>query len=117
MLTQGATLSVEDGQVVQAGEVLARVSREAAKTRDITGGLPRVAELFEARKPKENAIIAKVSGRVVFGKHYKAKRKIGIQPDDGDELFEYLVPKSTGIDLQEVDSVNSGENPISSTPH
>jgi DNA-directed RNA polymerase subunit beta' len=64
MLAPGAMLSVEDGQRVAAGEVLARVSREAAKTRDITGGLPRVAELFEARKPKENAIIAKVSGRV-----------------------------------------------------
>ncbi len=63
--------------------MLARVSREAAKTRDITGGLPRVAELFEARKPKENAIIAKVSGRVAFGKDYKAKRKIAIIPDDG----------------------------------
>src|SRR3546814_9526844 len=60
MLAIGATLSVEDGQAVQAGDVLARVSREAAKTRDITGGLPRVAELFEARKPKDNAIIAKV---------------------------------------------------------
>jgi DNA-directed RNA polymerase subunit beta' len=78
MLAPGAMLSVEDGQRVAAGEVLARVSREAAKTRDITGGLPRVAELFEARKPKENAIIAKVSGRVAFGKDYKAKRKIAI---------------------------------------
>ena len=76
MLAPGAMLSVEDGQTVEAGDVLARVSREAAKTRDITGGLPRVAELFEARKPKENAIIAKVSGRVEFGKDYKAKRKI-----------------------------------------
>src|SRR3546814_18407040 len=74
MLAIGATLSVEDGQAVQAGDVLARVSREAAKTRDITGGLPRVAELFEARKPKDNAIIAKVSGRVQFLKDYKAKR-------------------------------------------
>ncbi|MBN9990761.1 hypothetical protein JND45_15615, partial [Listeria monocytogenes] len=72
MLVPGATLSVEDGATVQGGDVLARVSRESAKTRDITGGLPRVAELFEARKPKENAIIAKVSGRVVFGKDYKA---------------------------------------------
>jgi DNA-directed RNA polymerase subunit beta' len=78
MLAPGAMLSVEEGQRVAAGEVLARVSREAAKTRDITGGLPRVAELFEARKPKENAIIAKVSGRVAFGKDYKAKRKIAI---------------------------------------
>ena len=78
------------------GDVLARVSREAAKTRDITGGLPRVAELFEARKPKDNAIIAKVSGRVVFGKDYKAKRKIGIQPEDGGEVVEYLMPEVEG---------------------
>src|SRR3546814_3274134 len=86
MLAIGATLSVEDGQAVQAGDVLARVSREAAKTRDITGGLPRVAELFEARKPKDNAIIAKVSGRVQFLKDYKAKRKIAIVPEDGDPV-------------------------------
>jgi DNA-directed RNA polymerase subunit beta' len=74
-------IAVEDGQTVEAGEVLARMPREAARTRDITGGLPRVAELFEARKPKENAIIAKVSGKVSFKKDYKAKRKIAIIPD------------------------------------
>jgi DNA-directed RNA polymerase subunit beta' len=116
MLAPGATLSVEDGQVVQAGDVLARASREAAKTRDITGGLPRVAELFEARKPKENAIIAKVSGRVVFGKDYKAKRKIGIQPEDGGEVVEYLVPKSKVIDVQEGDYVKRGDNLIGGSP-
>ena len=78
MLAPGAMLSVEDDAHGRGRRRAgARVSREAAKTRDITGGLPRVAELFEARKPKENAIIAKVSGRVVFGKDYKAKRKIG----------------------------------------
>jgi len=116
MLAPGATLSVEDGQTVHAGEVLARVSREAAKTRDITGGLPRVAELFEARKPKENAIIAKVSGRVEFGKDYKAKRKILIRPDDGGEPIEYLVPKSKVIDVQEGDYVKRGDNLISGSP-
>jgi DNA-directed RNA polymerase subunit beta' len=116
MLTIGATLSVEDGQTVQAGEVLARVSREAAKTRDITGGLPRVAELFEARKPKENAIIAKVSGRVEFGKDYKAKRKIMIRPDDGSEPIEYLVQKSKVIDVQEGDYVKRGDNLIGGSP-
>jgi DNA-directed RNA polymerase subunit beta' len=116
MLAIGATLSVEDGQTVQAGDVLARVSREAAKTRDITGGLPRVAELFEARKPKENAIIAKVSGRVEFGKDYKAKRKIGIRPEDGSELVEYLVPKSKVIDVQEGDYVKRGDNLIGGSP-
>ncbi|PZP11949.1 MAG: DNA-directed RNA polymerase subunit beta', partial [Sphingomonas hengshuiensis] len=116
MLAPGATLSVEDGAKVFGGDVLARVSREAAKTRDITGGLPRVAELFEARKPKENAIIAKVSGRVVFGKDYKAKRKIGIQPEDGGEVVEYLVPKSKVIDVQEGDYVKRGDNLIGGSP-
>ncbi|HEY0623769.1 DNA-directed RNA polymerase subunit beta' [Sphingomonas sp.] len=116
MLAPGAVISVEDGAVVQGGDVLARVSRESAKTRDITGGLPRVAELFEARKPKENAIIAKVSGRVVFGKDYKAKRKIGIQPEDGGEVVEYLVPKSKVIDVQEGDYVKRGDNLIGGSP-
>ncbi|AQR73533.1 DNA-directed RNA polymerase subunit beta' [Sphingomonas sp. LM7] len=116
MLAPGAVLSVEDGAQVSAGDVLARVSRESAKTRDITGGLPRVAELFEARKPKENAIIAKVSGRVVFGKDYKAKRKIGIMPEDGGEVVEYLVPKSKVIDVQEGDYVKRGDNLIGGSP-
>jgi DNA-directed RNA polymerase subunit beta' len=117
MLAVGAMLSVEDGATVQGGDVLARVSREAAKTRDITGGLPRVAELFEARIPKENAIIAKVSGRVVFGKDYKAKRKIGIQPEDGGELVEYLISKSKVIDIQEGDYVKRGDNLIGGSPN
>ncbi|MFS2108454.1 DNA-directed RNA polymerase subunit beta' [Sphingomonas sp. Sphisp140] len=116
MLAPGAVLSVEDGATVQAGDVLARVARESAKTRDITGGLPRVAELFEARKPKENAIIAKVSGRVVFGKDYKAKRKIGIMPEDGGDVVEYLVPKSKVIDVQEGDYVKRGDNLIGGSP-
>ncbi|MEQ1549349.1 MAG: DNA-directed RNA polymerase subunit beta', partial [Chakrabartia sp.] len=116
MLAVGAMLSVEDGAKVQAGDVLARVSREAAKTRDITGGLPRVAELVEARKPKDNAIIARVSGRVVFGKDYKAKRKIGIQPEDGGELVEYLISKSKVIDVQEGDYVKRGDNLVGGSP-
>ncbi|MBR0551080.1 DNA-directed RNA polymerase subunit beta' [Stakelama marina] len=115
MLQPGAVISVDDGAEVKAGDVVARVARESAKTRDITGGLPRVAELFEARKPKENAIIAKVSGRVVFGKDYKAKRKIGIQPEDGD-LVEYLVPKSKVIDVQEGDYIKRGDNLIGGSP-
>jgi DNA-directed RNA polymerase subunit beta' len=116
MLAPGAMLSVEEGQTIAAGEVLARVSREAAKTRDITGGLPRVAELFEARKPKENAIIAKVSGRIAFGKDYKAKRKIAIIPEDGGDPVEYLVPKSKVIDVQEGDFVKRGDNLIGGSP-
>ncbi len=117
MLAPGAVLSVEDGAQVQAGDVLARVARESAKTRDITGGLPRVAELFEARIPKEAAIIAKVSGRVIFGKDYKAKRKIGIQPEDGGDVVEYLIPKSKVIDVQEGDYVKRGDNLIGGSPN
>jgi len=115
MLAPGTTLSVEDGQKVEAGEVLARASREAAKTRDITGGLPRVAELFEARKPKDNAIIAKTSGRIEFVRDYKAKRKIAIIPEEGDPV-EYLIPKSKVIDVQEGDWVKKGDNLISGSP-
>jgi DNA-directed RNA polymerase subunit beta' len=117
MLAVGAMLSVEDGAEVQAGDVLARVSREAAKTRDITGGLPRVAELFEARIPKDNAIIASVSGRIVYGKDYKAKRKIGIQPEDGGDLVEYLIPKSKVIDVQEGDYVKRGDALVAGSPN
>ncbi|GGC33799.1 DNA-directed RNA polymerase subunit beta' [Novosphingobium marinum] len=115
MLAPGTTLSVEDGQTVEAGDILARASREAAKTRDITGGLPRVAELFEARKPKDNAIIAKISGRVEFVRDYKAKRKIAIVPEEGDPV-EYLIPKAKVIDVQEGDFVKKGDNLISGSP-
>jgi DNA-directed RNA polymerase subunit beta' len=90
--------------------------REAARTRDITGGLPRVAELFEARKPKENAIIAKVSGKVTFMRDYKAKRKIAIIPEDGSEPVEYLVPKSKMIEVQEGDFVKRGDNLVGGSP-
>ena len=115
-LAAGAIVAVEDGQEVQAGEVLARLPREAAKTRDITGGLPRVAELFEARTPKEKAIIARVSGRVSFLKDYKAKRKIAIVPEDGSEPHEELVPKSRVIDVQEGDYVKRGDNLVGGSP-
>ena len=115
-LAPGAIVAVEDGQQVEAGEVLARMPREAARTRDITGGLPRVAELFEARKPKENAIIAKVSGKVTFMRDYKAKRKIAIVPDDGSEPVEYLVPKSKMIEVQEGDFVKRGDNLVGGSP-
>jgi DNA-directed RNA polymerase subunit beta' len=115
MMAPGTTLSVEDGQTVQAGDILARASREAAKTRDITGGLPRVAELFEARKPKDNSIIAKIAGRIEFVRDYKAKRKIAIIPEEGDPV-EYLIPKSRVIDVQEGDWVKKGDNLISGSP-
>ncbi|QWC57223.1 DNA-directed RNA polymerase subunit beta' [Erythrobacter sp. 3-20A1M] len=116
MLAPGTTLSVQDGQQVDAGDILARASREAAKTRDITGGLPRVAELFEARIPKDNAIIAKISGKIEFVREYKAKRKIAIVPEEG-EAVEYLIPKTKVIDVQEGDFVKKGDTLISGSPN
>ena len=116
MLAPGTSLSVDDGQQVSAGDILARASREAAKTRDITGGLPRVAELFEARIPKDNAIIAKISGKIEFVREYKAKRKIAIIPEEGDPV-EYLIPKTKVIDVQEGDFVKKGDTLISGSPN
>jgi DNA-directed RNA polymerase subunit beta' len=116
LLAVGTMLSVDDGATVQAGDVLARVSREAAKTRDITGGLPRVAELFEARIPKDNSVIARISGRVEFVKDYKAKRKIAIVPEEGDAV-EYLIPKSKVLEVQEGDYVKRGDALISGSPN
>jgi DNA-directed RNA polymerase subunit beta' len=103
-----AILSVENGSHVRAGDVLARIPRETSKTRDITGGLPRVAELFEARKPKDYAIISEIAGRVEFGRDYKTKRRIVVVPE-GDETGqrEYLIPKGKHIAVQEGDYVES----------
>src|SRR3546814_18422162 len=105
-----AILSVENGAQVRAGDVLARIPRESSKTRDITGGLPRVAELFEARKPKDYAIISEIAGRVEFGKDYKTKRRIVVVPEAEDqEPREYLIPKGKHISVQEGDFVESSE--------
>ncbi|QYJ07071.1 DNA-directed RNA polymerase subunit beta' [Qipengyuania flava] len=116
MLAPGTVLSVDDNQQVEAGDILARASREAAKTRDITGGLPRVAELFEARLPKDNSVIAKISGKIEFVREYKAKRKIAIVPEEGDAV-EYLIPKTKVIDVQEGDFVKKGDTLISGSPN
>ncbi len=110
-----AILSVENGQRVHAGDVLARIPREGSKTRDITGGLPRVAELFEARRPKDHAIIAEVDGRVEFGKDYKNKRRILVVTDEGDQL-EYLVPKGKHLSVQEGDYVRKGDPLMDGNP-
>jgi len=115
-----AILSVENGAKVRAGDVLARIPKESSKTRDITGGLPRVAELFEARKPKDFAIISESEGRVEFGKDYKTKRRIVVVPEDADkEPVEYMLPKGRHISVQEGDMVIKGDllmdgNPV---PH
>ncbi len=105
-----AILSVDNGAHVKAGDVLARIPRESSKTRDITGGLPRVAELFEARKPKDFAIISESDGRVEFGKDYKAKRRIIVAPSEDDkEPVEYLIPKGKHISVQEGDYIEKGD--------
>ncbi len=119
-LPVGAILTVTDGQEVHAGDVLARIPRESSKTHDITGGLPRVAELFEARKPKDHAIISEIEGTVEFGKDYKNKRRVVIKHKDAAiEPVEYLIPKGKHITVQEGDYVQKGDllmdgNPV---PH
>ena len=112
-----AILSVEDGQEVEAGEVIARIPREGAKTRDITGGLPRVAELFEARRPKDHAIIAEIDGYVKFGRDYKNKRRISIESGEEDgETREYLIQKGKHITVQEGDFIQKGEYLLDGNP-
>ena len=114
-LSVDAVLSVENGQKVHAGDVLARIPRESSKTRDITGGLPRVAELFEARKPKDHAIISEIEGRVEFGKDYKSKRRIVVKPEKGTAV-EYLVPKGKHLAVQEGDYVRKGDALMDGNP-
>ncbi len=110
LLPVDAVLSVEPGSDVKAGDVLARIPMESAKTRDITGGLPRVAELFEARRPKDHAIIAEISGIVQLGRDYKNKRRISILPDEeGSEPVEFLIPKGRHLTVQEGDRIEKGE--------
>jgi DNA-directed RNA polymerase subunit beta' len=112
-----AILSVEDGQEIRAVDVIARIPREGAKTKDITGGLPRVAELFEARRPKDHAIIAEIDGYVRFGKDYKNKRRIMIEPaDETVQAVEYMVPKGKHIPVQEGDFVQKGDYIMDGNP-
>ncbi|KAB2886377.1 MAG: DNA-directed RNA polymerase subunit beta' [Albidovulum sp.] len=112
-----AILSIEDGQEIRAGDVVARIPREGAKTKDITGGLPRVAELFEARRPKDHAIIAEIDGYVRFGKDYKNKRRITIEPtDETMHPVEYMVPKGKHIPVQEGDFVQKGDYIMDGNP-
>jgi DNA-directed RNA polymerase subunit beta' len=118
MLPVGAHLNVVEGQSVSAGDVIAKIPRETTKTKDITGGLPRVAELFEARKPKEFAVISEIDGVVSFGKDTKGKRKVIVTPEVG-EAREYLIPKGKHISVHEGDYVKAGEPLMdgSSNPH
>ncbi len=117
MLAVGAILSVADGDEVNPGDVIARIPTEGAKNRDITGGLPRVAELFEARKPKDHAIIADIDGRVEYGRDYKNKRRIAIVPEDEtQEKSEYLVPKGKHLTVQDGDMIQRGEYLLDGNP-
>jgi DNA-directed RNA polymerase subunit beta' len=103
-------LSVQNGQEVKAGDIIARIPRETSKTRDITGGLPRVAELFEARRPKDAAIICEIEGQVEFGKDYKSKRRLVVKPiDKNEEPKEYLIPKGRHLAVAEGDYVRKGD--------
>ncbi|MBP6952540.1 MAG: DNA-directed RNA polymerase subunit beta' [Alphaproteobacteria bacterium] len=109
-LSVDAVLVVENNTEIQAGDVLARIPRESTKSRDITGGLPRVAELFEARRPKDAAIISEFDGRIEFGKDHKTKRRVNVIPDD--ELvqpIEYLIPKGKHVAVQEGEKVKRGD--------
>ena len=111
-LPVGAILSAEDGQEVHAGDVIARMPKESMKSKDITGGLPRVAELFEARKPKDSAILAEVSGQVSFGKDLKGKRRLIITTKDSngvEEPHEYLIPKGQHLTVRDGDFIEAGE--------
>jgi DNA-directed RNA polymerase subunit beta' len=112
-----AILSVDDGAEVHAGDVLARIPRESSKTRDITGGLPKVAEFFEARKPKDHAVIAEIDGYVEFGKDYKSKRRIVIKPADKSiEPIEYMIPRGKHVSVNEGDFVKKGDLLLDGNP-
>ncbi len=118
LLPEGANLLVKEGDFAHSGSKIATIPRETAKTKDITGGLPRVAELFEARKPRELAIISEIDGIVSFGKDTKGKRKLVVTPDIGEKK-EYLIPKGKHISVNEGDRVKAGESLMdgSSNPH
>src|SRR5438128_4601187 len=108
LLPVGAHILVEKGAMMHPGDVLAKIPRETTKTKDITGGLPRVAELFEARRPKEQAVISEIDGRVEMGGFVKGMRKIVIRADNG-ETKEYLIPRGKHISVHEGDRVKAGE--------
>jgi DNA-directed RNA polymerase subunit beta' len=108
LLPVGANIFISEGDMVEAGDVIVKIPRETTKTKDITGGLPRVAELFEARKPKEYALISDIDGMVEFGKDLKGKRKVVIRPDVG-EPKEYMIPRGKHVSVHEGDFVKAGE--------
>ena len=114
----GAITMVNEGDMVESGTVLAKIPRETTKTKDITGGLPRIAELFEVRKPKENAILSEIDGSVSFGQYVKGKRKVTITPEVGDPV-DYYITKGKHVSVLEGDYVRAGEPLMdgSANPH
>jgi len=117
LLSVDAVIAVEPGEKVAPGDVLARIPLDSAKTKDITGGLPRVAELFEARRPKDHAIIAEIDGTIRFGRDYKNKRRVIIEPhEEGADPVEYLIPKGKPFHLQEGDAIEKGEYILDGNP-
>ena len=114
-LPVGSIISVNEGDTIQSGSVVGKIPRETTKTKDITGGLPRVAEVFEVRKPKEHAVITEIDGRVSFGKDLKGKRRVVITPDIG-ESKEYLIPKAKHVSVHEGDYVKAGEPLMDGSP-
>ena len=114
-LSADAVLNVDKDSEVKVGDVIARIPRESTKTKDITGGLPRVAELFEARRPKDPAIISDVDGMVEYGKDYKAKQRIMVIPNEGNPV-EYLIPKGRRLVVQDGDQVKKGDLLVDGTP-
>ena len=114
-LVPDSILSVEDGQKIFAGDVLARLPKETSKTKDITGGLPRVAELFEARKAKDSAIIAENNGKVLFGKEVRGKQRVSLVSENG-ESSNYLIPKGKHINFNQGEEIKKGEYLLDGQP-
>src|SRR5258707_5292610 len=114
-----AHMMVQDGETVEAGDVLAKIPRETTKTKDITGGLPRVVELFEARKPRDPAVISEIDGMVKDGGVAKGQRKMIIVPDDATEPREYALPRGVHVNVHEGERVREGEQLMDgpSNPH
>ncbi|MFZ0410535.1 MAG: DNA-directed RNA polymerase subunit beta' [Candidatus Acidiferrales bacterium] len=109
LMPSRAHLMVADGDEVQPGDVLAKIPRETTKTKDITGGLPRVVELFETRKPKDPAVISEIDGAVKYGEIAKGQRKIYVESEDGKTIKEYSIPRGVHINVQEGEHVQAGE--------
>ncbi len=114
-LVPDSILSVKDGQKIYAGDVIARLPKETSKTKDITGGLPRVAELFEARKAKDSAIIAENDGKVLFGKEVRGKQRVTIESENG-ETSSYLIPKGKHINFNQGEKIKKGEYLLDGQP-